>query len=161
MLFNNSSKILICSFIFIVSSCNYDGLDSNNKVKSDRLNPDLVKNNQSLIKENNKIGQAIIEVDNLEFDFGEITEGESASHNYKIKNVGTGDLIISSAKGSCGCTVPEWPKDPIKPGEEGNVRVTFNSKSKKGNQSKRVTLLTNTIPNVTILTIKGNVIIKN
>ena len=74
------------------------------------------------------------------------------------KNIGNSDLLISSAKGSCGCTVPEWPKDPIKPGKEANIKVTFDSKGKKGKQAKRVTLMTNAIPNVKILTIKGNII---
>ena len=144
-------------FTFIVSSCN----DAVKKVQSDRLSTDLVKNNQSLNNAAEKTGQAVIEIVNPDYDFGEINQGESVSHNYKIKNIGSEDLIISSAKGSCGCTVPEWPKHPIKSGEEANVKVTFNSKGKKGNQSKRVTLLTNAIPNVKILTIKGKIIIKD
>ena len=93
-----------------------------------------------------------------EFDFGEIKQGDKVSHNYKIKNIGNADLLISSAKGSCGCTVPEWPQDPIGPGEQANIKVTFDSKGKIGKQAKRVTLMTNAIPNVKILTIKGNIV---
>lgn len=158
-LFNFSCKMFVCSllFTFIVSSCN----DAVKQVQSDRLSTDLVKNNQSLNKATKETSQAVIEIVNPDYDFGEINQGESISHNYKIKNIGSEDLIISSAKGSCGCTVPEWPKNPIKAGEEANVKVTFNSKGKTGNQSKRVTLLTNAIPNVKILTIKGKVIIKD
>ena len=61
------------------------------------------------------ITQPIVEILKAEYDFGDIKQGEKATHNYKIKNIGNADLLISSAKGSCGCTVPEWPKDPIKP----------------------------------------------
>ena len=130
------------------------------KVEStqNRLSTDLVNNNQTLNEKNENLSQPIVEILDPEFNFGEIKQGEKVSHNYKIKNIGNSDLLISSAKGSCGCTVPEWPKDPIKPGKEANIKVTFDSKGKKGKQAKRVTLMTNAIPNVKILTIKGNII---
>lgn len=92
-----------------------------------------------------------------EFDFGTIDEGEKVSHVYKFKNDGAEPLIISNAKGSCGCTVPKWPKDPIAPGESGEILVEFNSKNKKGKQSKRVTITANTNPTQSFLTIKGEV----
>ena len=92
-----------------------------------------------------------------EFDFGTIDEGEKVSHVYKFTNTGEEPLIISNAKGSCGCTVPKWPKDPIAPGEKGEILVEFNSKNKKGKQSKRVTITANTNPTQSFLTIKGDV----
>ena len=98
-----------------------------------------------------------IEFEESEYDFGVIDEGEKAAHVYKFKNTGTEPLIISNAKGSCGCTVPQWPKDPIAPGESGEINVEFNSKNKKGKQSKRVTITANTDPGQTFLTIKGEV----
>ena len=69
------------------------------------------------------------------------------------------DLIISSAQGSCGCTVPEWPKEPIKPGEEGKIAVTFNSSGKQGKQNKTITLVANTIPNTKVIALKGDVLV--
>ncbi len=98
-----------------------------------------------------------VEFEEMEFDFGTIDEGEKASHKYKFKNTGSEPLIISNAKGSCGCTVPQWPKDPIAPGESSEILVEFNSKNKKGKQSKRVTITANTDPTQTFLTIKGEV----
>ena len=92
-----------------------------------------------------------------EFDFGTIDEGEKVSHVYKFTNTGAEPLIISNAKGSCGCTVPKWPKDPIAPGEKGEILVEFNSKNKKNKQSKRVTITANTNPTQSFLTIKGDV----
>jgi hypothetical protein len=91
------------------------------------------------------------------FDFGQIDEGEKVSHVYKFENTGKEPLVISNAKGSCGCTVPKWPKNPIAPGEAGEILVTFNSKGKTGKQTKRVTITANTDPAQTFLTITGNV----
>jgi hypothetical protein len=66
-------------------------------------------------------------------------------------------LIITSAKGSCGCTIPEYPTDPIAPGEEGIIDVVFNSDGKSGQQNKKVTIVANTVPNTTVLAINGMV----
>ena len=93
--------------------------------------------------------------DNLEYDYGTITSGEKVQYAYKFKNTGSEPLIISNAKGSCGCTVPEWPKEPIAPGASSEILVQFDSSNKSGNQSKRVTLTSNTNPAQTFLTIKG------
>ncbi len=91
-------------------------------------------------------------------EFGKITQGEKVTTNFKFRNVGKTNLIISSAQGSCGCTVPEWPKEPIKPGESGVIKVTFNSAGKSGIQNKTVTLVANTIPNTTVIALKGEVL---
>jgi len=92
-----------------------------------------------------------------EFDFGTVDQGEKVTHVYKFTNTGSEPLIISNAKGSCGCTVPSWPKEPIAVGATGEIKVQFDSKGKKGKQSKRVTLTANTDPVQTFLTIKGEV----
>ena len=63
-----------------------------------------------------------------EHNFGDINDGDKVSYNYTFKNTGANDLIISSAQGSCGCTVPEYPKTPIKPGKSGTMKVSFDSK---------------------------------
>ena len=91
------------------------------------------------------------------FDFGVIDAGEKVSHVYKFTNTGDNPLLIKNAKGSCGCTVPKWPKEPIMPGETGEILVEYNSKGKKGKETKRVTLTANTTPAQTFLTITGEV----
>lgn len=100
-----------------------------------------------------------LEFEESTFDFGEIMEGDKVKHQYKFTNTGEEPLIISNAKGSCGCTVPEWPRNPIAPGETAVIDVEFDSKGKGkvgGNpQSKRVTITANTDPANTYLTIKG------
>eukprot|EP00657_Telonema_sp_P-1_P001647 TRINITY_DN14289_c0_g1_i2.p1 TRINITY_DN14289_c0_g1~~TRINITY_DN14289_c0_g1_i2.p1 ORF type:complete len:161 (+),score=2.13 TRINITY_DN14289_c0_g1_i2:26-508(+) len=88
-------------------------------------------------------------------DFGTIVQGEKVAYSFKFKNTGKGDLIITSANGSCGCTIPSYPEAPIAPGEEGVIDVVFNSEGKSGQQNKKVTLLANTVPNATVLAING------
>jgi len=94
-------------------------------------------------------------------EFGTITQGETVSMTFRFRNVGQSNLIISSAQGSCGCTVPEWPKEPIKPGEEGKINIIFNSTGKQGLQNKTITLIANTIPNTKVIAIKGEVLVPN
>lgn len=91
------------------------------------------------------------------FDYGKVKDGDVVKHAYKFTNSGKEPLIISDAKGSCGCTVPTWPKDPIAPGGTGEIMVEFSSKGKLGPQSKKVTLTANTNPAQSFLTIKGEV----
>ncbi|MBI1286737.1 MAG: DUF1573 domain-containing protein [Flavobacteriales bacterium] len=90
-------------------------------------------------------------------DFGTIVQGEKVAYSFKFKNTGEGDLIITDAKGSCGCTIPEWPKEPIAPGAEGKIDVVFNSEGKSGQQNKKVTITANTNPATTVLAINGMV----
>ena len=91
-------------------------------------------------------------------DFGKVIEGEKVHLEFKIKNSGAGNLIISKAFASCGCTSLEYPEGVLEEGESGVVNVTFDSKGRVGNQTKKITLVSNTIPNIKILTIKGEVV---
>ena len=104
----------------------------------------------------------VIEFDKNNHDFGEISEGDIAETEFVFTNVGESDLIISDASGSCGCTVPDYPKNtPIKPGESGKIVVKFDSNNRPGLQRKAVTLITNTAKGKQILNIKSIVIPKS
>jgi len=103
---------------------------------------------------------AKMEFEEIEWNFGEIKQGESVEYAFNFTNTGSDPLIITSAKGSCGCTVPVWPREPVAPGESGVIDVKFNSKGKKGKQNKRVTLITNMVPSQKVLTVKGQVNLK-
>lgn len=92
-------------------------------------------------------------------DFGKITQGEKVSHAFRFKNTGKADLVISSAQGSCGCTVPEYPKNPIPADGEGSIDVVFDSANKSGKTEKTVTLVTNARPNTKVLVIKADIIV--
>lgn len=93
-----------------------------------------------------------------EFNFGTIKQGEVVEYDFKYKNTGESDLIIVKMKGSCGCTVPSWDKQPIKPGESGTFHVRFNSKGKRNKQNKTVTITCNTATGKEVVYVKGEVI---
>ncbi len=90
----------------------------------------------------------ILKFEKIKHDFGALTEGEKVSYAFKFTNEGKTDLIIQSASGSCGCTVPEWPKRPIKPGESEYLKAVFDSQGRSGTQDKEITVYANTIPNM-------------
>ena len=92
-----------------------------------------------------------------EYDFGNIKEGDVIKHTFKFTNTGNAPLVIENATAPCGCTVPSWPKEPVAVGATGEINVQFNSKGKVGQQNKVVTITANTQPDITTVTIKGNV----
>ena len=99
-----------------------------------------------------------ISFDETEYHFGKVKAGDIVQHIYRFTNSGDEPLVLSNAKGSCGCTVPSWPKDPIPPGGSGAIVVQFDSKGKAGPQTKQVTITANTVPVQSIFYIKGEVI---
>ncbi len=90
-------------------------------------------------------------------DFGEIEQDTENKYSFTFTNTGLEPLIIKNARGSCGCTVPNYPKDPIMPGKTGQIDVVYKPAKQKGNQSKTVTVSANTDPENTILKISANV----
>lgn len=98
-----------------------------------------------------------IEFDRTEHDYGEVEQGGDGTTEFVFTNTGTEPLIISKAKGSCGCTVPEWPKEPIAPGAKSAIKVKYDTK-RVGPISKSVTITSNSVDNSTaLLKIKGSV----
>jgi hypothetical protein len=91
------------------------------------------------------------------YDFGNIDEGEVVTHEFSFTNTGKSPLIISSADGSCGCTVADFPHEPVQPGKTGTITTRFNSAGKPGHQEKSVTLKTNSSRGNHMLFIKGEV----
>ena len=99
----------------------------------------------------------VIEFAKLEHDFGKVIQGEVVSYSFKFKNTGKSDLIIANIAASCGCTATEYPRTPVKPGEEQFIEVSFNSAGKEGFQSKTLEVAANTQPSNTVLTVKAMV----
>ena len=132
--------------------------DMAKKVEDDKLSTDLVKNQKTSVKTPDvKLGSAEFTFVKEEHDFGLLVDGEKVAYSFVFTNTGDAPLIISNAKGSCGCTVPNWPKDPIAPGDKGSIDVSFNSSGRKGLQNKAVTLTANTNPNRKIIKIKAEI----
>ena len=93
-------------------------------------------------------------------DFGRVESGPTYKTSFKFTNTGNADLIISNAKASCGCTVPSYSDEPIKPGQTGEIKVEFDSKGRVGEQLKLISVTTNTAPNENVLTVKSNPYLK-
>jgi hypothetical protein len=99
----------------------------------------------------------VIKFEKDSYNFGKIKQGDKVSYNFKFTNTGKTPLIISNAVASCGCTTPEWPKEPVKPGDSGVIKVTFNSAGKQGLQDKLITITSNTVPSTTLAHLIGEV----
>ena len=147
----NSIIILFLSVVCVACNDNAASkIDVTNQVKPTRVSLDQVDTPTN----------AKMDFESTEWDFGEIDQGDAVDYAFKFVNSGTDPLIITNAKGSCGCTVPEWPREPVAPGGTGVINVKYNSKGKKGKQNKRVTLTTNMVPSQQVLIVKGQVNIK-
>ncbi len=141
--------ILAAVILFFSSSC---------KEQSTEVSTNDVMNSKSAEGTSNS-SLPDIKFEEETHDFGRITQGEKVTTAFKFKNTGGANLIISSATGSCGCTIPDYPKKPILPGEEATVNVVFASEGKSGVVEKSVTLVTNCEPSTKILYIKANIIV--
>lgn len=99
--------------------------------------------------------------DKTSHDFGIINDSQKQYVKFEFHNSGTEPLMILSAEGSCGCTVPTWPKEPIQPGNKGFIEISFDPNGKSGEHAKIVTITANTQPTTTLLTIKANIVKSN
>ncbi len=100
--------------------------------------------------------QADIKFEEEKYDFGNVKEGELATHLFKFKNTGKEPLILTNVSASCGCTTPEWPKEPIAPGKSSTIDVRYDT-NRPGAFTKTVTLTSNEEGKTKVLTIKGMV----
>jgi len=91
------------------------------------------------------------------YDFGNIKQGDIVEHVFKFKNTGNAPLVIKQVDVTCGCTTPEWPKEPIAPGKSATIKAVFNSASKMGQQNKVITVQSNATNAPTQVTIVSNV----
>ena len=147
---NLNIKYLLADFV--LASC----LMSACKEKGDgTLSTDLVTSPKSATQTSNK--QAAIKFDKEEHDFGTLLQGEVVSYSFHFTNTGNMPLIISEVGSSCGCTVGDYPREPIAPGKTGEIKVTYNSAGHHGFQSRILTVMSNTNPAKTTLRIKGKV----
>lgn len=131
---------LLFVFLFITESCRRKG---DEKLRNGGLTTEMIKDSTR------------VEFVETQFAFDTIKQGDKVEHTFLLKNVGDKNLFITNAFGSCGCTVPEYPKEPIAPGKTGEVKVTFNSAGKEGMQQKTITLTMNTDKRSELLYLNG------
>jgi hypothetical protein len=146
-------KNIILFALLITTTCLVSCANGNASTKVNKENLDNAKYRDTEIEK----GVATISLDKREYDFGSVNEGDIVETVFKVTNSGDTDLVITDAKVTCGCTVPVWPKEAIKPGETKDVKVRFNTSGKSNRQQKNITLITNTLSGREVLTLKGMV----
>ncbi|MFD2785182.1 DUF1573 domain-containing protein [Hymenobacter rubripertinctus] len=104
-----------------------------------------------------KVAGPQIQFEEMKFDFGAIHTGDIVDHTFKFKNVGTQPLVISNIGVSCGCTTPDWTREPIMPGKSGTITAKFNSAGKMGIQNKVLTIESNSASGNAMVSLVGDV----
>lgn len=136
-----------------INTANTNNAAANNQV----IAQDNFNNDQATLPPANTGPKTSIEFTETEHDFGTIEQNTSNPKVFTFKNTGSEPLIISDAKGSCGCTVPRYPREPIAPGETGEIEVVYSPGNQKDQQTKTVTIVANTEPETTVLRVTANV----
>lgn len=101
------------------------------------------------------VNVAKITFDQPIYQFGSVTEGTLIKQSFTFTNTGKVPLLINDCRSTCGCTVPEWPKKAILPGETGSILVQFNTEGRKYDQDRPVTIIANTYPKSTLIRLQG------
>ncbi len=142
-----------------LAACNQQGNTAKDTADSGKLSPTLVQNPRTANGIDTAKARSMPTMDFADtlHNFKTINEGEQVVHEFAFTNNGKSPLIITSAVGSCGCTIAEYPHDPILPGKGGVMKVVFNSTGKYGHQEKSVTVSTNTLRGTHKLYIQGEV----
>lgn len=104
-----------------------------------------------------KAETGVASFDNMNFDFGKIKQGVPVTHEFKFTNTGKAPIVITNAQPSCGCTIPDWSKDPIPPGGKGYVKATYNAAA-PGAFDKSITVMANVENGVVMLRFHGEVV---
>lgn len=101
---------------------------------------------------------AKITFENTTHNFGDVSQGDKVTHAFKFKNSGDQPLVISNVLATCGCTATKWTKEPVKPGESGEITVEFDSSGRSGKQNKVVTIISNTANPQTRINVVVNIL---
>ena len=146
-------KELLSALAVTLLTIAFVGCQQNASKKVDQKNVEQTAQNTETTSEN-----PVMTFESSEYNFGVIDEKQTVETTFKFTNTGKSDLLIVDARGSCGCTVPSYPKnEPIAPGESGEIVVKFNASGKPGKQQKTVTLHANTDTGREMIRIKAEV----
>lgn len=159
------NSIFIFIFLLILSACKNSEGKKDNGLEEVRLdgktsNADIVRMPISADKPLDTSQIAKIALEETDFNFGEVKEGTEVKHSFKFKNTGNQPLLISDIRTTCGCTVPEWNRNPIASGAEDKINVKFDTNGKQDAQNKKITIIANTFPAETEIVLRGVVVKK-
>lgn len=140
------NTLIISALALLFAACQNDGEGVQEIRTADGPNAGLVRNPISADQplDTNKLAR--ISFTEAFHDFGTIKEGDEVEYRFKFVNTGKVPLLISNARSSCGCTTPDWPKEPVPPGGTGEILAHFNSEGKTGDQKKLIVVTANTFP---------------
>ncbi|MBK8684916.1 MAG: DUF1573 domain-containing protein [Bacteroidetes bacterium] len=144
-----SLGLMVCGISMLGCSENNSNqtLPSSDSSQAPKLSADLVYNDASMKPVDSGIQKRLFLPLQIPFIILDLyKKGEIVSHDFEFTNTGSKDLLIASAKASCGCTVPQFPKAPIHPGEKSSIQVSFNSTGKRGYNEKSVVIQSNAEP---------------
>lgn len=152
-------KIVFALCILSFAACNNSSKSTSSPEDSTLMSTDLVTNPNTA---EGTSAEALSEMATMDFkdtlhNFGNLTEGEVGTYDFEFVNNGKKPLVIAKASGSCGCTIPEYPHEPVGPGKTGVIKVKFDSQGKPGHQEKSVAISTNSIRGMHTLYIKADV----
>lgn len=152
----NSNVWATAACLFVLAACGNN--PSSNNLPVDVINIPATADSSVIPTNADQLPELTFEKSNHQF--GVITEGEVVEYSFKFENTGKADLLIVSAVASCGCTVPEYPKELIKPGQTAYIKVKYDSNGRVGTFDKTVTIAANTNPRETVISISGEVVAK-
>lgn len=149
-----SGLSLLTAFLFLGACSN--SADTNSSDENEVGSVEIVESGTSEEAiANGPVGVMSFEQD--AYEFGKVKEGEVVEHVFTFVNTGDAPLIISQVSASCGCTTPEFSTHPVAPGQEGTVKVVFDSNGQVGQQHKVISVLSNGSMKVTLLHLRGEV----
>jgi hypothetical protein len=140
---NLKPPTVVLLFLFVAPVLISGGCSSKDRKSEDVQLPGNLVTNPGAAGKGSDVRSARVVFAKDDHDFGVVREGEKVFWNFRFTNEGNAPLVINRVKADCGCTVPEFPRTPIEPGEEGRIKVTFDSKGRMGRQVKRVTVISN------------------
>lgn len=147
---------LLALTTLLITSCR---LTDHSENEPGAITPNDLQIPTSGFKETDLSRMPVIEFDSTGMNMGRIPEGMQVQKVYGFVNSGKTDLVITDVRGSCGCTVAKnWPRMPVAPGERSAISVTFSSEGRPGMQHKTITVVANTTPPTTVLTLTGEVV---
>jgi hypothetical protein len=153
------STFSLLALLPALNSCNKDAGSGNSiqEIPAEGSISAIIRHPVSANGNIDTVNVAKMEFDHTEFDFGEVKEGNLVRHAFKFKNQGKVPLVINNTQSTCGCTVSQWPREPVPPGGENQISVEFNTAGKTDFQEKAITISANTYPSNTTIYLRGYV----